>query len=359
MEMVAKTQCYDKIEQKRRMESTMKKKQLISIIITGIVIIAVGVTGVVSNVISNKILGDGSDVGSKVEKYITNTATSSVEIPTDDFIGVINVVGEIGATSTDSFSSSSAYNHDLYMNYIDQMKESKNNKGIFLYVDSPGGAVYQSDELYLKLMEYKEETNRPIYAYFASEACSGGYYISMAADKIYANRNCWTGSIGVIVSLMNCKGLYDKLGIKEIDITSGANKAMGSAGLDLTEEQQGILQGLVDEAYDQFVGIVSTGRNMDDTKVRELADGRIYSAKQAKENALIDEISSEKEARKAFTDSIGCDDDITFYAPANEISGFLSMLLGSVEKVVPKSNVELATDIVENNGNGVLKYYAK
>ena len=112
-------------------------------------------------------------------------------------------------------------------------------------------------------MEYKEVTGRPIWAYFASQACSGGYYIGMAADKVYANRNCWTGSIGVIVSLMNCRDLYDKLGIKEIDITSGANKAMGSSGLDLTQEQYDILQSLVDEAYDQFVGIVSTGRGMD------------------------------------------------------------------------------------------------
>ena len=69
----------------------------------------------------------------------------------------------------------------------------------------------------------------------ASEACSGGYYISMASDKIYANRNCWTGSIGVITSLTNMKGLYDKLGIQEIDITSGPNKAMGSAGQKMTD----------------------------------------------------------------------------------------------------------------------------
>ena len=208
-------------------------------------------------------------------------------------------------------------------------------------------------------MEYKKKTKRPVYAYFASEACSGGYYISMAADKIYANRNCWTGSIGVIVSLTNCKKLYDKLGIKEIDITSGKNKAMGAAGLDLTQEQRDILQGLVDEAYDQFVDIVSKGRNLDEVKVRELADGRIYSAKQAKENALVDVISTEAEAKKELTKNIGCDDDITFYSPDNDLNGFFNSLFGKIEKIMPKSNVELATDIVENNGNGVLKYYAK
>ena len=245
------------------------------------------------------------------------------------------------------------------MNYIDEMIDSDDNKGILLYVDSPGGAVYQSDELYQKIMEYKKKTKRPVYAYFASEACSGGYYISMAADKIYANRNCWTGSIGVIVSLTNCKKLYDKLGIKEIDITSGKNKAMGAAGLDLTQEQRDILQGLVDEAYDQFVDIVSKGRNLDEAKVRELADGRIYSAKQAKENALVDVISTEAEAKKELTKNIGCDDDITFYSPDNDLNGFFNSLFGKIEKIMPKSNVELATDIVENNGNGVLKYYAK
>ena len=181
----------------------------------------------------------------------------------------------------------------------------------------------------------------------------------MAADKIYANRNCWTGSIGVIVSLTNCKKLYDKLGIKEIDITSGKNKAMGAAGLDLTQEQRDILQGLVDEAYDQFVDIVCKGRNLDEAKVRELADGRIYSAKQAKENALVDVISTEAEAKKELTKNIGCDDDITFFAPDNDLNGFFNSLFGKIEKIMPKSNVELATDIVENNGNGVLKYYAK
>lgn len=202
------------------------------------------------------------------------------------------------------------YNHDLYMKYIDKMIKSSSNKGIMLYVDSPGGTVYESDELYLKLEEYKEKTKRPIWAYFAQEACSGGYYISMAADTIYANRNCWTGSIGVIVSLTNYKGLYDKLGIKEIDITSGPNKAMGSGGLDMTNEQKQIMQGLVDEAYDQFVSIVSEGRGINDADVRKIADGRIYTAKQAKENGLVDEVGSYEEEKQDFIQTNDFDKNI-------------------------------------------------
>jgi protease-4 len=162
------------------------------------------------------------------------------------------------------------------------MEMADNNKGILLYVNSPGGTVYESDEMYLKLLEYKEKTGTPVYAYFASEACSGAYYISMAADEIYANRNTWTGSIGVIISLMNYEGLLKKIGVEEIDITSGKNKTIGSGAHEMTPQQAKILQRLVDEAYDQFTKIVAKGRDMKLEKVQKLGDGRIYSAAQAK-----------------------------------------------------------------------------
>lgn len=341
----------------------MKKKQLISIIITGLVIIAVGVTGVAANIIQEKLLDkmtESSESSGKSfwQSFISNDVSDYISIPEDDFIGVLNIVDVIGPSST-GFSSSNAYNHDLYMEYIDQMIDAKNNKAIYLFVNSPGGNVYESDELYLKLMEYKEKTGRPIYAFFSSEACSGGYYISMAADRIYANRNCWTGSIGVIISLTNLKGLYEKLGIKEIDITSGKNKAMGSSGLDLTDEQYDILQSLVDEAYNQFVEIVSTGRGMDEATVRQLADGRIYSAQQALDKGLIDEVCLEKEAKDAIISELGVSSDIEFYAPENAVDDMFSQLFGAVESLVPQSDADLATDIVENKGSGVLQYYAK
>lgn len=340
----------------------MKTKQIISIVITGVVIIAVGITGVASNVIGSKLIKQNKTETSSIVKDMFSSVSgdSNIELPNKDFVGVINIEGEIGASSSNSLTSDSTYNHDFYLKYIEKMEKSDKNKGILLYVDSPGGAVYESDEMYLKLMEYKEKTKRPIWAYFASQACSGGYYISMAADKIYANRNCWTGSIGVIVSLTNCKKLYDKLGIKEIDITSGKNKAMGSQGLELTKEQRGILQSLVDEAYDQFVGIVADGRKMDKSAVKKIADGRIYSAKQAKEINLVDEVGSLKDEKKAFAKEAGFSEDITYYTPENDsLSGMFSSIFGAVKDIVPKSDIDLAEDIVQNNGNGVLKYYAK
>ncbi|MBQ4559751.1 MAG: signal peptide peptidase SppA [Tyzzerella sp.] len=337
----------------------MKKKQIIGIIVTGLVIIAVGVTGVLGNVIKAKFTETEETMGFW-ESIMSADISEEIILPEEDFIGLINVEGEIGPSTESLWSyTESTYNHDLYMDYVDSLIHADNNKGIMLYIDSPGGTVYESDELYLKLMEYKKVTGRPIYAYFASQACSGGYYIAMAADYIVANRNCWTGSIGVIVSLLNCKDLYDKLGIEEIDITSGANKAMGSAALDLTEEQYAILQSLVDEAYDQFVEIVCDGRKMDDATVRSLADGRIYSAKQAAEHKLVDLVGTMDEAKAALEKKAKVSGDITYYAPENGASGMFSVLYGMVNQWKPKSDTELATDIIENKGNGVLKYYAK
>lgn len=344
----------------------MKKKQWIGIVVAGVVFIAVCATGILSNVVQSK-LTEKADTKSKTStsemlSSIWGSSEENVTLPEEDFVGVLNIVGTIQANSSGNISLSGSddgqYNHNLYMKYVDELEKSKNNKAILLYVNSPGGTVYESDELYLKLMEYKEKTKRPVYAYFGSQACSGAYYISMAADKIYTNRNTWTGSIGVIVSLTNYKKLYDKLGIKEIDITSGKNKSMGSGGLDLTDEQYDILQSLVDEAYDQFAGIVSEGRGIDIATVKKIADGRIYSAKQAKEKKLVDEIGTEDELKALIQKENKLSDDVVYDTAKSSGSNFLSNLMGSVQKIMPKSDSELAVDIIENKGKGVLMYYA-
>lgn len=335
----------------------MKNKQIAGIVIAGIVFIAVGVMGVASNYFAGKFNQSATEsFGSLWEEYEDG---ASISLPENQFIGVINVVGTIQGSQGSGLSSGSGYNHSLYMKFVDKMMESDNNRGIMLYVDSPGGNVYESDELYLKLMEYKEATGRPVWAYFASEACSGGYYISMAADKINANRNCWTGSIGVIISLTNYKDLYDKVGLKEIDITSGANKAMGSGAAELTEEQRQILQDMVDEAYDQFVGIVAEGRNMDEAQVRKLADGRIYTAKQAIENGLVDELGSYEDMQEQFETAVG-ETGLEFYAPeADSLTSLFSSLFSAYQAGKSRSDAEVVEDAIENSRNGVLMYYAK
>lgn len=331
----------------------MNKKQIIGLIAAALAFICISGSSALINSYSN------NSFSKKSEESLKAIALSNeVSIPAEDFIGVVTVEGTIQDTAESSsvFSSGEGYNHKKTLKYIDSMISSTDNKGIILYVDSPGGGVYESDELYLKLKQYKEETGRPIWTYMASQACSGGYYISMASDKIYANRNCWTGSIGVIISSLNVKGLYDKLGIQEVDITSGPNKAMGSSGIEMTEEQRAILQGLVDEAYEQFAGIVAEGRHMDIEKVKPIADGRIYSANQALELGLIDNVDTYDTMKKDMQEYLG--DDITIFTPTEEENIFAS-LFSKVEDLKTKSDAQVISDYLQKNGNGGLMYYDK
>lgn len=182
-------------------------------------------------------------------------------------------------------------------------------------------------------------------------AASGGYYVSAASDKIYANPNTTTGSIGVIISGYDMSGLYEKLGIRSFSITSGANKDMS----EMNEEQVSIYQAMVDESYERFVQIVADGRGMSEEEVKKLADGRIYTAKQAKANGLVDEICLYEEMKAAMAQEVG---NVIFYKPSVKENVFASFF-GKMETMKTKSETEVLTELTEKFGNGVLMYYAE
>ena len=270
-------------------------------------------------------------------------------------IGVLFVEGTI-------MEGGDTYSHEYALDAIDGMMSNDDNEGLMLYIDTPGGGVYESDELYLKIKEYKESTGRPVYAYLGSQATSGGYYIASPADRIAANRNCWTGSIGVTIgNLYDISGLLEKYGIKTTTITSGKNKAMGDMTAPLTKEQKQIFQSLVDEAYDQFVSIVAEGRSLDEAYVRKVSDGRIYTAAQALELKLIDEVvntydDASAEMMKIF-DLKDCEIYEFRYEPEYDI---LSSLIQSIEKLADASSdsgdIEALTELMEKNNEMPLQY---
>lgn len=277
------------------------------------------------------------------------------------YIGRLYVEGEIAEGEGGVFDEKRSYFHAETLNAIDQMIADENNKGLYIYVNSPGGSVSTSDELYLKIKEYKEKTGgkRPVVAYFDDMAASGGYYISACADKIIANRNCWTGSIGVTVGNMyDATELLDKLGIRAKAITSGPNKAMGDPLSGLTKEQEAIFQSLVDEAYEQFTAIVSDGRGMDIQTVKKLADGRIYTAKQALENGLVDKIMTEKDADNYFLSLVNDKEvtiqDIVFEGEETFLDLLTSKLTDKKEGAIDR----LAKEIVEGSGKFSISYLA-
>ncbi|MFA9465119.1 MAG: signal peptide peptidase SppA [Velocimicrobium sp.] len=335
----------------------MKNKQILGLVIAGVIFITAGISSVFSEkLVAQMFSGKGSGSMSTEMASIFGEGMTSIDLPNENFIGIVRVEGTIQDAGSSSAFSTVSYDHQNTLKYIDKLIDSNSNRGILLCVNSPGGTVYHSDELYLKLMEYKEKTGRPIWAYMETQACSGGFYVSMAADKVAANRNAWTGSIGVIISYYNYSDLFDDLGIEEIDITSGVNKAMGSSGKKLTKEQRAIMQGLVDESYEQFVGIVAKGRNMSVDKVKELADGRLYTAKQAKENGLIDEVSAYDEFELAFRKEVGGGSIV--YEPSFTSETLLSSIFTAYKGATSKSDAQVLSEFLEKEGNGVPLYYA-
>lgn len=198
------------------------------------------------------------------------------------------------------------YNHTWFLNTVKKITDDEKNAALVVCINSPGGSVYEADEAYCALCKYAKKTQRPVYAYLASLAASGGYYIACAADKIYANRNTLTGSIGVIASQsIDATELLQKLGIKMTTITAGKNKNMMNINSPLSDEQKDIMQSIADEAYEQFTNIVSEARSLPIAKVRTLADGRIYSAAQAKKNKLIDGIKNRDEMTDMLEEQFG------------------------------------------------------
>ncbi len=167
-------------------------------------------------------------------------------------------------------------------------------KAIVLRVDSPGGAVGPSQEIYEevgKLMKIK-----PVVVSMGSVAASGGYYISAPATKIYANPGTVTGSIGVIMEIPNFKGLMDKVGIRTEVIKSGKHKDLASVFRGIGKEERAILQGVLDDVHDQFIRAVSEGRNIPYERVRKIADGRVFTGRQAKAVGLVDALGNIQDA---------------------------------------------------------------
>jgi protease-4 len=189
-------------------------------------------------------------------------------------------------------------NSDDVVRQIKKYKDDHSIEAIVLRVDSPGGGVAASQEIYDQLLKFKED-DRHIVVSMGSVAASGGYYVSCAADKIFANPGTITGSIGVIFEFPVLQELMDKVGIKMEVIKSGALKDVGNPARKITPEEQKMLQSVIDDTYSQFVEVVSKNRHLDSTYVKSLADGSVFTGRQAMQNGLVDKMGTLDDAISA------------------------------------------------------------
>lgn len=263
------------------------------------------------------------------------------------YVGLVYLTGTIEEKNNE-------YNQDWILNTISKLKDDKKNLGMVLYIDSPGGSVYQADQVYFALKEYKA-SGKALEVYMGPLAASGGYYIACAADEIWANRNTLTGSIGVIAGQsFDMTEFLKNLGIKSETIHAGKNKNMMNYNEEFTDEQRQIMQSIADECYEQFCKIVAEERGLTIEKVHELADGRIYSANQAFSNGLIDNIGTLDKAVDNLTTKLEKPGiKVTSYSYESKES-FISTLMGIINSSNTKAKGILPEEILQDIENSDL-----
>ncbi len=217
-------------------------------------------------------------------------------------------------------------------NMIDELKDYVKDlsvKAIVLRIDSPGGAVAPSQEIYEEVR--KAVSKKTIVVSMGSIAASGGYYIASPATRIIANPGTLTGSIGVIMEIPNMEGLMNKIGVKTEVIKSGKHKDIASVFRGINKEEREILQTVLDNVHEQFINAVSEGRNMLREDVLRIADGRIYTGEQALKAGLIDELGNLEDAVKAAAKLSGIKGEPSVVSKEEKFS-LISLLRGKMPK---------------------------
>ena len=177
---------------------------------------------------------------------------------------------------------------------IHQYLEDDSVKAIILRIDSPGGGVGPSQEIYREVMKIK--SRKKVVTSMGSVAASGGYYVACASDLIVANPGTIAGSIGVLMEFTNIEELFKKIGIKGVVVKSGELKDMGSPFREMTPDERRVIQAVIDNVHQQFIQAVADGRKLDRSKVAQIADGRILTGEQAKQLGLVDQIGNLEDA---------------------------------------------------------------
>jgi protease-4 len=307
----------------------MKQKNLLwGLMIIVVLVVAIGAcVGLVSMV---KLIGGG-------------------ELPGGDAVAVVHLEGAIVyGDAPDSLGSQDMAFSGEVVKYLEKAEGESAVKAVVLYVNSPGGSVVASDEIYRKV----KELDKPVVACMGELAASGGYYVSAPARRIFADPQTFTGSIGVISMFLNVEGFMEEHGIEVTVIKSGKMKDEGSPFRAMTEEERAVWQAISDQAYERFVGIVAEERGLPVAEVKKLADGRIYTGRQAQELGLVDELGDLQDAIAAAGELGGIEGEprIIEYRPEPSLMG---QLFGRLEPGDPLSEVY---SLLKLNGRPSLQY---
>jgi len=218
-----------------------------------------------------------------------------------------------------------------YLETIRELRRDRSVKGFLVVINSPGGAVGPAQSIYSELRRIRDEDGLPVIATIGAVGASGGYYIALGADSIYALPGSLTGSIGVIMEIPQVEDLLDKVGIEMEILKSAEFKDAGSPFRPLDPADREVLQGLIIDVYDQFVTTVAEERRLQPAEARRLADGRVYSGRQALEAGLVDQIGNLNDALTAVGRMAGLGDEPKTIWPRPKRRTILDLLLSQVD----------------------------
>lgn len=248
-----------------------------------------------------------------------------------DRIAVLTLDGVIQDTGSPSPFFTEGYNHQFFMNQLAEIYEDPSVKGVVLSVNSPGGGVVESADIYDTIRLIQEEREIPVYVSMGGMAASGGYYVAAPAEKIFVNHETLTGSIGVIMQSMNYAKLAEKYGIDFNTIKTGPYKDIMSASREMTDEERNMLQEMINDSYERFVNIIVEGREMTDADVRKVADGRILNGRQAIEAGLADDYGKVSDAISALQEDYNLENATVFeYTMTDNWSSLFGVKLQSL-----------------------------
>ncbi len=227
---------------------------------------------------------------SSAENLSDNTKT--ITAGSNEEIAYVRLAGEIAYSTDDSWLNFNPFVIDPHRlrPFFKDLSNNSAIKAVVLEINSPGGSVAASEEIYQEVV--KLDLVKPVYAYFGETAASGGYYIALPARKIFASIPTITGSIGVIAFDPDLSGLFDKLGVKMETYQTGQFKDLGSTSRAATDAERAIFTDLIDDSYQLFIDRIEENRTLDRNTILTLADGRVYSGKQAAANGLIDQVGT-------------------------------------------------------------------
>lgn len=208
-------------------------------------------------------------------------------------------------------------------------------KAIILHVNSPGGGVAASEEIYREVKRVREEKKKKVVVSIETVGASGAYYVASASDKIFANEGSIVGSIGVIAQWMNYGDLLKWAKLKDVVIKTGEFKDTGNPARDLTPAEQAYMQSLIDNMFSQFIQAVSQGRGMKYDDVKSIANGKVWTGQQAKSMKLIDSVGDFEAAVSDTAKSVGIRGEPTLVRPEKERKTLLDLLLGDVSQYIP------------------------